>query len=296
MTQDNTLSVFAYEGNNVTFRDVDGTLMINATEMAKPFGKKPNDWLRLPSSKDFIFALETKYKSDAQKSRITSLVLTNRGNSQSMGQGTWMVKEVAIEFARWLSPMFGIWCNDMIMELLTKGHVSLMSQDEMMEQMMANPRNFLKLVNAYAEEKEKNEEAQKIIGQQRLRISQQQKDIEYLDPLARMAEDFMTFEGDVSVQEFAKALSSHGFPTGPLRLYGWLRDNGFLIRGCGQNNQPYQKHIDNGLFTIVHRHYERTDPFSKFPDNTYRTFITTKGQKLIWEMLDKQFPRKSTKK
>lgn len=33
-----------------------------------------------------------------------------------------MHEDVALEFARWLSPMFAIWCNDRIKELLTKGH------------------------------------------------------------------------------------------------------------------------------------------------------------------------------
>lgn len=36
-------------------------------------------------------------------------------------QGTWMHEDVAIEFARWLSPKFAIWCNDHIKELLTTG-------------------------------------------------------------------------------------------------------------------------------------------------------------------------------
>lgn len=36
-----------------------------------------------------------------------------------------MNKDVAIEFSRWLSNKFGIWCNDKILELLDKGSVSL---------------------------------------------------------------------------------------------------------------------------------------------------------------------------
>ena len=36
-----------------------------------------------------------------------------------------MHEDVALEFARWLSPMFAIWCNDRIKELLTKGHTEI---------------------------------------------------------------------------------------------------------------------------------------------------------------------------
>ena len=36
-----------------------------------------------------------------------------------------MHEDVALEFARWLSPAFAIWCNDRIKELLTKGTTSI---------------------------------------------------------------------------------------------------------------------------------------------------------------------------
>lgn len=91
----NALSVFSYEGNNVTFRDVEGTLMVNATEMAKAFGKKPAEWLRLASSKEYIEAYES---SDVHNSHITQSVMTSRGNSQVSEQGTWMHEDVALEF------------------------------------------------------------------------------------------------------------------------------------------------------------------------------------------------------
>lgn len=39
----NALQVFSYKGSNVTFSNENG-MWVNATEMAKPFGKKPIDW------------------------------------------------------------------------------------------------------------------------------------------------------------------------------------------------------------------------------------------------------------
>ena len=36
-----------------------------------------------------------------------------------------MHEDVAIEFARWLSPAFSIWCNDKIKELLTTGKTEI---------------------------------------------------------------------------------------------------------------------------------------------------------------------------
>lgn len=108
------ISVFNYNGGNVTFKTEDGVVYVNATEMSKQFGKRPSKWLELPSAKEFLSTLQTIRKSD-------SLVKTIEGKNG----GTWMHEDVAIEFARWLSPTFSIWCNDKIKELLTTGKAEI---------------------------------------------------------------------------------------------------------------------------------------------------------------------------
>lgn len=49
-------------------------------------------------------------------------VVTQRG---MMNGGTWMVEELAMEFARWLSPSFSIWCNAKIRDILTNGYAAI---------------------------------------------------------------------------------------------------------------------------------------------------------------------------
>lgn len=39
--------------------------------------------------------------------------------------GTWGTQEVALEFARWLNPAFSVWCNQQILELVSKGTVAI---------------------------------------------------------------------------------------------------------------------------------------------------------------------------
>src|SRR5690554_718052 len=51
------LKVFEYEGKNITFDLGNGDVMVNATEMAKSFGKRPSKWLELPSTASFLEAL-----------------------------------------------------------------------------------------------------------------------------------------------------------------------------------------------------------------------------------------------
>lgn len=86
--------------------------MVNATEMAKTFGKSPSHWLRNSQSEEFI-----KELAELRNCNSSDLVRVTYGDNG----GTWMHEDVAMEFARWLSPKFAIWCNDRIKELLTTG-------------------------------------------------------------------------------------------------------------------------------------------------------------------------------
>ncbi|MDD7437876.1 MAG: KilA-N domain-containing protein [Bacteroidales bacterium] len=116
MVQKALTSIFAYDGNNITFLEGDN-LMINATQMAKAFGKQPIYWLRNDSTKEFL-----KTYSVLQNCSTEELVQVKQGGAD---QGTWMHEDIALEFARWLSPMFAIWCNNRIKELLLHGTTSL---------------------------------------------------------------------------------------------------------------------------------------------------------------------------
>jgi len=104
--------IFNYKGNDITFQTENGGVMVNATQMAKQFGKRPVDWLRSNPAKEFVNEL-----SKVRNLHFENFVLTKRGGYS----GTWMHEDVALEFARWLNPRFAIWCNDKIKELLTTG-------------------------------------------------------------------------------------------------------------------------------------------------------------------------------
>ena len=81
-------------------------MMVNATQMAKAFGhgKEPKYWLATQAAKDFIDAL-----SEARNLALADLQQVVCGGDAN---GTWFHEDVALEYARWLSPKFAIWCND----------------------------------------------------------------------------------------------------------------------------------------------------------------------------------------
>mgnify|MGYP003657262336 CR=1 FL=1 len=109
-----------YEGLPVRF-SVEG--WINATEIAKRFGRRPNDWLALPGTKEYIAALSRHLVGDTRKSG-NGFVSTQKGGAQ---QGTWLHPKLAVSFARWLDVDFAVWCDLRIDELL-RGEVSAQQQ------------------------------------------------------------------------------------------------------------------------------------------------------------------------
>ncbi len=45
--------IFQYEGSPITFSN-GGSVMVNATEMAKPFGKRAKNWLSNQQTQEFL--------------------------------------------------------------------------------------------------------------------------------------------------------------------------------------------------------------------------------------------------
>ena len=108
--------------------------MVNATEMAKPFGinKQPAFWLRSKAAKEYIEAFNNYQKNALRNLQSTPLrpVITIEGNyADGTRQGTWMHRWIAIEFARWLDPNFAIWCNQRIDELLKYGFTIALDEE-----------------------------------------------------------------------------------------------------------------------------------------------------------------------
>lgn len=88
-------------------------MMVNATEMAKVYGKQVNEFMSNDTTKNFIEAclkngnsrfLNIKSEDDLYQSRQKS--------------GTWMHRVLAIKFAAWLNPDFEVWVYSTIEKLL----------------------------------------------------------------------------------------------------------------------------------------------------------------------------------
>lgn len=96
----------------------------NATVAAKHHGKRALDWLRLDSSKEYAEELGKELNIQAinvkgEISHLLARVETGRNG------GTWMHPELAVEFARWLSPKFARACDRHIKNLLLSKNFQL---------------------------------------------------------------------------------------------------------------------------------------------------------------------------
>jgi plasmid maintenance system antidote protein VapI len=111
-TKTTLVEVMEFHGTKIAFEEINGKMMINATQMAKPFGKMPKDWLRTQQAKDLV-----KVVSVAHICLTDDLQVVRQGG---VNQGTFFQEDVALFFAQWLSPEFYLACNRKLKELLTK--------------------------------------------------------------------------------------------------------------------------------------------------------------------------------
>jgi phage antirepressor YoqD-like protein len=174
------------------------------------------------------------------------VIVVNGGNSS----GTWMQEDVAMEFARWLSPKFAIWCNDRIKEVLKYGFTAT---DTKLEELISNPDLIIGLATEL-----KNERAAKLLAQSQ---------VKELKPKAEIADMINSAQNNLTMNEASKILG--------------VTRNLFMreLRECKvlmSNNTPYQKYLNSGYFAV------KVTPIKKgaYEFNTPKTYVTAKG--LTW--------------
>lgn len=124
-----------YHGLAVRF-STDG--WINATDIAKEFGKEPTQWLRQASTVEYLVKLADHLElNSVRQTELHEFKGLEAGSATSKARalklakatglvrivagrngGTWLHPKMAVRFARWLSVDFEIWCDMQIDRLL----------------------------------------------------------------------------------------------------------------------------------------------------------------------------------
>lgn len=126
------------------FNPLNSNMMINATQMAKIFDRRIQNFLKSEATKEYIEILKTLPKDEKLWFEFTpfgvnsdsktvenevqftpfgvnseAVLLQENDILQTRGhQGTWMHRLLAIEFASWLEPSFKLWINLTIENLI----------------------------------------------------------------------------------------------------------------------------------------------------------------------------------
>lgn len=247
MRQLNENQIFQYNGSPITFQKGD-SVMVNATEMAKPFGKRCNDFLSTKQTKELISSLSAKTGIPA-----TGLVTVNQGGNN---QGTWMHEDLALVFAQWLSPDFYLLCNDRIKELLQYG---MTATQPTLEQMINNPDLVISLATQLKSERE---EKQRLALEVQKKEQEKQTIIEEAKPAVVFTECVTSSSTNILIGDLAKLITQNGYKIGEIRLYEWMVENKFLIRRQRYSRSknkyindymPTQRAAEMGLFFVKER-------------------------------------------
>lgn len=106
---------FFYKNIDVSF---DEKNFLDATSIAKHFDKFVKDYLKTAQTQDYINALAQNLSVGNIILTANDLVVVRQGGAI---QGTWLHPKLAVNFARWLSADFAVWCDLKIDELI-KNH------------------------------------------------------------------------------------------------------------------------------------------------------------------------------
>ena len=126
---------------------------------------------------------------------------------------------------------------------------------------------MIQLAKKLKEEQEARKKAEAIIEEQK--------------PLVSFANTVTESSDCLDMGEFAKVIKDKDINMGRNKLFQWLRDNKYLMN----NNVPYQKYIDNGVFKVI----EVTKKSAYDDGRIYtKTLVTGKGQVYILEKLKEE--------
>lgn len=103
-------ATFRFGNSQITFQFDDNNIMVNATEMARSFGKKVEPFTRNEDTKRFIEACIKSENSSFLK--LEDVIISKQKT------GTFMHRYLAIKFAAWLNPEFELWVIQTIDRIL----------------------------------------------------------------------------------------------------------------------------------------------------------------------------------
>ncbi|MCW2279257.1 phage antirepressor YoqD-like protein [Heliophilum fasciatum] len=148
--------------------------------------------------------------------------------------------------------------------MLIDEYYRLKEQQSEEKQSYQLPRTFAEALRQLADRVEENQKLQDKIQQEA--------------PKVEAYQSFMSAENALPVNEIAKSME-----LGPNNLFSYMRDWRLMFKNDEGYNLPYQQYINQGFFIV------KTKTFWNhgIQKNSSRTFVTPKGQELIFTLARK---------
>ena len=109
-----------------------------------------------------------------------------------------------------------------------------------------------------------------------LMLDHKDKIIAEMTPKALFADAVSASQSSILIGELAKLLKQNGVDMGQNRLFGYLRENGYLVKRQGSDrNMPTQKSVELGLFEIKEHNHINSNGVNV---TTKTPKVTGKGQ------------------
>ena len=155
---------------------------------------------------------------------------------------------------------FKRWITSEVIPSIRK-HGAYMTPDKL-EEVLLSPDTLIQLAQNLKDEQEKRKALQEQVEAQR--------------PAVLFAGAVETSKSSILIGELAKILKQNGVKIGPIRLFEWMRQNGYLIRRNGSDyNMPTQRAMEMGLFEIKETSIVHADGHTSISKTSK---VTGKGQ------------------
>lgn len=154
---------------------------------------------------------------------------------------------------------FKHWVTSEVLPSIRK-HGAYMT-DDVLHRAITEPDFLIQLATELKEEQEKRKELE--------------SKIETDKPMVLFANSVQASHTSILVGDLAKIMKQNGIDMGQKRLFGWLRDNGYLIKSGNSKNMPTQKAMEMKLFEVKESTINNPDGSVRI---TKTTKVTGKGQ------------------
>ena len=239
----NVASVFSFENQRIDIIFVNGEPHF--------IGKQVCGILGYVNSRDAI----AKHVDEEDKRIVDLNMVANRDGNAGAVSGGWIKNEMVVINESGLYSLilssklptakkFKHWVTAEVLPAIRK-HGAYMTPATL-DEIADNPDLLMKLAQNLKSEREKRIAAEKTIEEQK--------------PKVLFADAVETSHTSILIGELAKLIKQNGVDIGQNRLFDWLRDNGYLIKGNrADKNMPTQAAMEMKLFEVKERTINNPD-------------------------------------